>query len=514
MNLYLLLRKLRQKNTRLSPEGDLLRRWLDWVKANSGKDKGILLDDTRMSPGLTALFIPTLMEIGERDLAAAWTKWLISLQQEQGAFPQTVDLDNVHPAGIDTPQNSTANEASILTTIQVTTGILAGLNLNPRAIETVKKSCDWICENLMQEELTGNISPTGSMKKNLGFTKDILFSCCSLFAGVVKKFNDWHYILFFNGMKEALLSISADLDYLDTFIKHGASVFAALLDIGETKRCRDSLQSIAYLIYDRKQNLHHQETGYPQTYCFFHLAALWFKLDDIAKGSKAFQQGLYNNGSNLKEEKTERSASLFPRIKYFIDAHLERIDSLSRNIPDWEEMPPISPADGRYKFLVNTFSNISGNVLEVGCGNGRYSVIFSSLPRIDLYGCDIKLNPKLSTQSTWKNLQKANALSLPYRDAYFDGLYCVEVLEHTVFWENAVREIARVVHSGGKIVIIDKNISKWGIMKCPPWETWFDPREVGKVLSNYCREVDYTILENIELAPVKKLIVAWTGVKA
>jgi SAM-dependent methyltransferase len=43
--------------------------------------------------------------------------------------------------------------------------------------------------------------------------------------------------------------------------------------------------------------------------------------------------------------------------------------------------------------------------------------------------------------------------ALPYRDDYFDALYCVSVIEHTRYEENILREFKRVVRPGGLVIV-------------------------------------------------------------
>ena len=78
---------------------------------------------------------------------------------------------------------------------------------------------------------------------------------------------------------------------------------------------------------------------------------------------------------------------------------------------------------------------------------------------------------------------------LPFDDAYFDGAYATESLEHAVEIERAVGEICRVVKPGGRIAIIDKNSEHWGKLHTPEWEQWFTRKELERLLRKDCRQV-------------------------
>src|SRR5262249_48681806 len=51
----------------------------------------------------------------------------------------------------------------------------------------------------------------------------------------------------------------------------------------------------------------------------------------------------------------------------------------------------------------------------------------------------------------------STATRLPFADSIFDGVVCIEVIEHIPELGAALSEIARVLKSGGRAIIIDKN---------------------------------------------------------
>jgi len=104
-------------------------------------------------------------------------------------------------------------------------------------------------------------------------------------------------------------------------------------------------------------------------------------------------------------------------------------------------------------------------------------------------------------------------LNIEYPDSFFDGVYSVEALEHAVEIEPAIREMARVLKAGGKIVIIDKNREKLGSMTIKPWERWFDPAGVAWLLKKYGISAGYrTVAYETSIQP-DGLFIAWEGVK-
>ncbi len=101
-------------------------------------------------------------------------------------------------------------------------------------------------------------------------------------------------------------------------------------------------------------------------------------------------------------------------------------------------------------------------VLDAGCGEGFYSMIFSNL-----YGCrviavdsDTKI---LDMAKMWLkddpniNFQVASLNNLGYPDNYFDKIVCSEVLEHIPDDSGAAGELYRVLKPGGTIALTVPN---------------------------------------------------------
>jgi malonyl-CoA O-methyltransferase len=64
-------------------------RAMDWFKANMVPGQGIIVHTKQPVPypEVTGYFIPTLYNWGEKELARTCTRWLMSIQLPDGAFP-------------------------------------------------------------------------------------------------------------------------------------------------------------------------------------------------------------------------------------------------------------------------------------------------------------------------------------------------------------------------------------------------------------------------------------------
>lgn len=128
-------------------------------------------------------------------------------------------------------------------------------------------------------------------------------------------------------------------------------------------------------------------------------------------------------------------------------------------------------------------------VLEVGCGKGRIlKRIHERFPLCCLKGVDIS-KAMLSYVPDYVETLVGDIEFLPYGDNQFDVVYTVECIEHSVNLCAAVRELVRVCKPGGKVIIIDKQLSNWSRMATPPWERWPDRALLEEMLRRYCGDV-------------------------
>ncbi len=91
-------------------------------------------------------------------------------------------------------------------------------------------------------------------------------------------------------------------------------------------------------------------------------------------------------------------------------------------------------------------------VLEVGCHDGKFLELLASL-KFETYGIDI--NEKFVEQCKQKGL-KALCYDvdrgLPYNDNFFDIIIALEVICHLISPINFLKEVHRVLKSGGGII--------------------------------------------------------------
>ncbi len=91
-------------------------------------------------------------------------------------------------------------------------------------------------------------------------------------------------------------------------------------------------------------------------------------------------------------------------------------------------------------------------MLDAGCGSGR------TLQELEPYGevCGIELNDEAAGVARARGhgqVRVGRLEALPWEDATFDLITCLDVIEHTPEDRNALRELRRVCRPGGRLLL-------------------------------------------------------------
>ena len=104
-----------------------------------------------------------------------------------------------------------------------------------------------------------------------------------------------------------------------------------------------------------------------------------------------------------------------------------------------------------YQDLKVTMPSLTGNVLDVGCGQSPYKHLVD--PRTTKYfGIDIVDAGKFDYRNP--DITPFNGEDIPFESGMFSGLVCTEVLEHVEYYQRLIDEMHRVMRKGGKGIII------------------------------------------------------------
>lgn len=111
----------------------------------------------------------------------------------------------------------------------------------------------------------------------------------------------------------------------------------------------------------------------------------------------------------------------------------------------------------RFKEVAKVSDPIKGRLVDIGCHSGLFTkeIIKFVKPR-EIYGIDISMQSIKKAQKRIKNgiFQVADAHSLPFKNNFFDIIFCLEVLEHVDDPKKVVREIYRVLKTDGYVIML------------------------------------------------------------
>ena len=93
--------------------------------------------------------------------------------------------------------------------------------------------------------------------------------------------------------------------------------------------------------------------------------------------------------------------------------------------------------------------SLCGRILDIGCGNRVMESLLA--PETDYLGLDYP--PTHAKGYTGHPDLFGDGQCLPFRDAHFDNVLALDVLEHLSQPDRCVREAARVLRNGGQLIV-------------------------------------------------------------
>jgi ubiquinone/menaquinone biosynthesis C-methylase UbiE len=115
------------------------------------------------------------------------------------------------------------------------------------------------------------------------------------------------------------------------------------------------------------------------------------------------------------------------------------------------------------------------NILDAGCGDGRYTRLLlkhaDADARITAFDLSRRmlLRARRRLRSDRVTHVSADITRLPYPDASFDAVVCGWVLEHLPDPRPGLRELARVLQSGGRLLLLVTEDTLYGSMCSRMW---------------------------------------------
>ena len=115
-----------------------------------------------------------------------------------------------------------------------------------------------------------------------------------------------------------------------------------------------------------------------------------------------------------------------------------------------------------YQEIIDRVRNLAGDkILDLGCGNGNIINLLKKERKADYFGLDISENMIEEAKKKCGEDVKftvGDSENLPYQDGQFDIIICNASFHHYTKPEVAIKEIKRVLKSGGTLILGDPTV--------------------------------------------------------
>lgn len=487
----------------------MLESALRWIRRHVLASGGIAVSSKQRIayPEVTGYFVPTLLALGERDLARGFADWLVGVQRPDGAFSGP---------GMD--------ETFAFDTGQVVRGWVAMLPTHPALEAPLRRACDWLV--LSGDAAHGRLPvPAPGAAWSLGprgeVNEAIHLYVLGPLAAAGELLDEPQYRRFAErGRDYYLRHVECTRFDRPSHLTHFyAYVQEALVELGCHDEARRGMADVARWQQENGAIPAYSDVPWVCATGIAQLAQVWFRLGEPARAERAlaFLATLQNPGGGFFGSYGV-GAAYFPDqepswgVKYAVEAEQWRIAS-HFDATVGEYRPEISEQDGRARAVVEALGDLAGKrVLDAGAGKGRYATLLKRRhPSADVTALDVSAEMLRHVPAGITTVQHS-LLDMPFPDGAFDAVLCIEALEHAVRIPEAVRELVRVLAPGGTLVVIDKNQAKLGALDMPSWERWFDAAELTALLRSLglATEAAYVGYDGRE---ADGLFICWTARK-
>lgn len=172
----------------------------------------------------------------------------------------------------------------------------------------------------------------------------------------------------------------------------------------------------------------------------------------------------------------------------------------------------------RFSEVSKVVTPVKGAVLDIGCHSGNFTqVILAKVGSQQIYGVDIS---KIAIDLIQKRIPQGNfyntdASVLPFKNNFFEAVFCLEMLEHVDDPAAVLNEAKRVMKKGAYGVILvptDNNLFKavWALwtMYYPLWKHAHVQSFRGSQVEKYLKKNGFKIIKIKEFnAGMLKLVV-------
>ena len=111
----------------------------------------------------------------------------------------------------------------------------------------------------------------------------------------------------------------------------------------------------------------------------------------------------------------------------------------------------------RFREVRSVVTPVEGPMLDVGCHSGTFTEdILKKIKTKEVYGIDISPSAIALAKKRIPHghFEVSDAAKLPFKDNFFEAVFCLEVLEHVDNPQEVLNEIKRVLKVNGYVVLL------------------------------------------------------------
>jgi malonyl-CoA O-methyltransferase len=433
----------------------MLNKLKKWVSENTNGKDWVTINHKNLKPypEVTGYFIESLLAIGEIKAAERFALWLVTVQNLNGSF------------SLDDPRKE-----YVFDTGQIIRGWVSVVDRLPQLKEPLLRACNWITHSA-DPETGAFIKPLPGGDWLLNNQRGEVSEGIHLY--VIKPLLDAAKVLDNQEIKisaeKALKYYLKTLNLTDFEQKNMLSHFygyiqEALVELDQIELAKIGMSSIEKFQLSNGAVRAYFDVNWVCSTGLAQLAKVWLMLNDVEKAERAinFLSNIQNPTGGFYGSYGV-SANYFPSeeipwaVKYAIDAELLKIKVHFNNTAS-QYSKDMRVEDGRMTEVLRVMSPQVIKVLDAGCGNGRFAKNLKKLfPLLEIHAMDIS-EEMIRSVPAEVNSRIGALEAIPFKNEYFDFVYCIEALEHSVNHELALHEMIRVLKKGGTLLIIDKNL--------------------------------------------------------
>jgi methionine biosynthesis protein MetW len=142
----------------------------------------------------------------------------------------------------------------------------------------------------------------------------------------------------------------------------------------------------------------------------------------------------------------------------------------------------------RFTKVLTILSTLKGErLLDVGCGDGTFTLLMKNAMKAEEVA-GIEIAPDAVATASKKGIKVYNIdideSPFPFDDAYFDVIYCGEIIEHVFNTDHLLEEVYRVLKLDGTAIFTTPNLAGWPnrlalLLGYQPYPTAVSPKYEG-----------------------------------